>query len=82
MALRDVTVAYCRIAIARKHQSVSAFWSGKIKAVVQGGGAILLTAAPLYLEHVGQWPPAAISWIIIAVTAVSALEYISAAISK
>ena len=35
MALRDITVAYSRILLAKKNRSVSARTSGKIKALVQ-----------------------------------------------
>ena len=33
MALRDVTVAYCRIFLARAGHTVAANWSGKIDSV-------------------------------------------------
>lgn len=39
MALRDVSVAYCRILLTQAGRSVAAMLSGKIKAVVQGVGA-------------------------------------------
>jgi len=82
MAVRDVTVSYCRIIITRKGKSAKAMFSGKIKAIIQGGGAILLTAGPIYLDWTGPWPLATASWIILVVTAVSAIEYISAAMRK
>ena len=52
MALRDVTVAYCRISLARQGRTVAAHMSGKIKAVVQGAGAMLLVGGPIYLPLV------------------------------
>ena len=82
MALRDVTVSYCRIVITRRGSSAGAKLSGKIKAVIQGGGAILLTAGPLYLEVTGPWVLPAASWFILVVTVISAVEYIAAASKK
>ena len=41
MAVRDVTVAYCRIFLARAGHTVAANWSGKFKAVVQA--VVILT---------------------------------------
>src|SRR5262245_13569331 len=48
MAVRDITVAYCRVILTRSGLSVSAKWSGKIKAWVQGFGAFVLLFAPVY----------------------------------
>lgn len=39
MALRDVSVSYCRILLTQSGRSVAAMLSGKIKAVVQAVGA-------------------------------------------
>ncbi len=77
MALRDVTVAYSRLLLQSRGRSVSARWSGKIKATVQGVGAMLLVLAPM-----GPAPglAAAVSWIVLVVTAVSAVEYVAAAV--
>jgi CDP-diacylglycerol--glycerol-3-phosphate 3-phosphatidyltransferase len=80
MALRDVTVAYCRIVLTRRGLSVSAKWSGKIKAWVQGFGAFVLLLAPLYQEGTGSWPAPVMSWIVIIATAASSFEYIAAAL--
>lgn len=81
MAIRDVTVAYSRITLARHGKSVSAKLSGKIKAEVQGGGAILLVLGPLYWKHTGTWTMQALSWIVIIVTLLSTIEYVSSAAS-
>jgi len=78
MALRDVTVAYCRIAISRKGLSVKSMWSGKIKALVQGAGAIIAASCPLWQACAGGWPLAAVSWAVISVTVLSAAEYLLA----
>jgi CDP-diacylglycerol---glycerol-3-phosphate 3-phosphatidyltransferase len=82
MALRDVTVAYCRIALASRGRSVAARFSGKAKAIVQGGAAMLLVGLPLYEPVTGAWPIAALSWLVIAVTAWSAGSYITAAMAR
>lgn len=85
MAVRDVTVAYSRLVAADHGGSVSARLSGKIKAWVQGLGAMLLTSAPVF--HLpasgGTYPPwvtlpspAVVSWIVLLVTAASAVEYV------
>ncbi len=75
MALRDVTVAYCRITWVRQGKSVSAKWSGKIKAVVQGVVAFVLLWNPAFADTVGKGV-APFSWLVIAVTVYSALDYL------
>ena len=74
MAVRDVTVAYSRLVAADHGGSVSARLSGKIKAWVQGLGAMFLTATPLFDGPAASG--AYVSWIVIAVTAASAVEYV------
>jgi len=81
MAFRDITVAYCRITLTRFGQTVSAKQSGKIKAVFQGVGAILIVLGPLYWDFIGRWPIYVLSWLIIIVTLASMIEYAQAAIS-
>jgi len=81
MACRDVTVAYCRILLMRSQKSVSARWSGKVKAQFQGVGSILLLSGPLYWEITGRWTLYTISGIVAAVTAASIYEYAAAAVS-
>jgi len=82
MALRDVTVAYCRVTLARGQQSVKANWSGKTKAAVQGATAfaivivIGLADSPASAARV----TAVLSWIVMLTTAASAIEYVRAAI--
>ncbi len=78
MALRDVTVAYSRLVAADHGGSVSARLSGKVKALVQGLGAMFLTAAPLHAPW-GGVSPAMVSWIVLLVTAGSAVDYVLAA---
>lgn len=80
MAARDVTVAYARILIAKSGGSVSAKWSGKIKAVFQGVGAILIVLNPIYARWIGDWAMPAISWVVTAVTLGSLIEYVQTAI--
>jgi CDP-diacylglycerol--glycerol-3-phosphate 3-phosphatidyltransferase len=81
MALRDITVAYSRITLARYGKSVSAKLSGKIKAEVQGGAAVLLVLGPLYWKYTGTWTLQVLSWTVIVVTLLSTIEYVAAAAS-
>ncbi|MGD8538702.1 MAG: CDP-alcohol phosphatidyltransferase family protein [Candidatus Aminicenantes bacterium] len=76
MALRDITVAYARILLAKMDRSVSARLSGKIKAIVQAIGAFLAILGPYYWERVGNWSFYLLSWIIITVTFLSSIEYV------
>lgn len=75
MAVRDVTVAYCRIILMKSGQPVSARWSGKIKAWAQGLGSIFLLLGPFYWKYTGTWTIYAISWIVLIVTLGSIVEY-------
>ncbi|MBN1295368.1 CDP-alcohol phosphatidyltransferase family protein [bacterium] len=79
MALRDVTVAYCRIVLTRRRQSVAALRSGKIKAVVQGSCAFVLCLSPLFRSFIGPIIYPIVSWLVIIVTTASCLEYMAAA---
>ena len=81
MALRDITVAYSRIFLARNNRTVSAKKSGKLKASVQAVGAFLALLGPHYWDYTGRWSFYALSWIIIAVTFLSAIEYVKDALS-
>jgi len=76
MALRDITVAYARILLAKKNRSVSARISGKIKAIVQAVGSFLAILGPYYWDRIGGWSFYALSWIIIIVTFLSSIEYV------
>ncbi|MCP3921104.1 MAG: hypothetical protein GY714_00825 [Desulfobacterales bacterium] len=80
MAIRDITVAYSRIILTKYNKSVAAKKSGKIKAVVQGVGAVLVLLGPLYWDYTGKWTVDLFSWIIIVTTAISAYEYARSAI--
>jgi CDP-diacylglycerol--glycerol-3-phosphate 3-phosphatidyltransferase len=82
MALRDITVAYSRIILAQNHQTVSAKKSGKLKATVQAIGAFVALLGPYYWEYIGHWSFYALSWIIITVTFLSAIEYVKDALSS
>jgi CDP-diacylglycerol--glycerol-3-phosphate 3-phosphatidyltransferase len=81
MACRDVTVAYCRIILTHKRRSISAKWSGKVKAQFQSVGSILLLLGPFYWDVTGKWTLHAVSSVVAAVTAISVLEYAVAAVS-
>ena len=76
MALRDVTVAYSRILLIKHGQSGSARLGGKIKAEVQGIGAVLAVLGPMYWDWTGMWTIQAISWTVAVVTLASSIEYI------
>lgn len=76
MAIRDVTVAYCRIVLARRNVSVCALKSGKIKAVVQASGAFVLVLSPLFIPFTGVSLYPVVSWIVITATAASCIEYV------
>jgi CDP-diacylglycerol--glycerol-3-phosphate 3-phosphatidyltransferase len=81
MAVRDITVAYSRIILAQNNKTVSAKLSGKAKASVQAIGSFLALLGPLYWDHIGYWSFYALSWLIIAVTSLSAIEYVSDALT-
>lgn len=79
MAIRDVTVAYCRIILARRQVSVAALKSGKIKAIVQAVAAFVLCLSPYFVQFTSDGLYATVSWIVMIATAASCLEYIRAA---
>lgn len=81
MAFRDITVAYSRIILTKYGSSVSANWSGKIKAGFQGIGAYVILMGPVYWQWTGTWTIQATSWIIIIVTLGSMVEYVKSALS-
>ena len=82
MALRDITVAYSRIVLSQHKRTVSAKKSGKLKASVQAIGSFLALLGPYYWEPIGRWSFYALSWIIITVTFLSAIEYVKDAVSS
>jgi CDP-diacylglycerol--glycerol-3-phosphate 3-phosphatidyltransferase len=81
MALRDVTVSYCRVTLTRFGRTVKAKASGKVKAIVQAVVAHVLVLGPVYEPFTGRWAYAALSWLVILVTAASAVEYVAGAVS-
>lgn len=80
MAVRDVTVAYCRVNLAGVGRDVSARVSGKVKAWIQGLGGFALMAIPLYPE--GWENP--VKWVasiaVLAITLYSMVDYILGAV--
>jgi len=82
MAIRDITVAYSRIVLAQNNRTVSAKKSGKLKASVQAVGAFLALLGPHYWDIIGRWSFYVLSWIIITVTFLSAIEYVKDALSS
>jgi len=83
MAVRDVTVSYARIMMTRRGCDVSARFSGKFKAVVQGACAFVLMAA--LPQWMGAQACRAIYWgcggAVAAVTLWSLYDYVMAALS-
>ena len=80
MALRDVTVGYCRITLTRHGASVAANWGGKVKAIVQGGASSILVLGPFYWKAGGQMAVPILSWVVMVVTALSVIPYAKSAI--
>ena len=78
MAVRDILVAYARMAWVAEGRSAKARPSGKVKAWVQGVGALALI-----LSDAGRIEVSArtISWIVAGATALSAWEYLRDAFS-
>lgn len=79
MALRDVLVAYSRLVCAHEGAPVASNLGGKLKALFQGTGAIVV----VLLEGFGQLTPelvAGVSWALAAVTAASATGYVRGAL--
>jgi len=82
MAVRDLTCAYARIALAMGGRDVSARMTGKIKAVVQGFAAGLLTAGPIYWNWAvwGGKLQAPVIWAfslaVVAILLVSTVDYV------
>jgi CDP-diacylglycerol--glycerol-3-phosphate 3-phosphatidyltransferase len=86
MAIRDVTVSYARILMTRRGRSVAARWTGKLKAWVQGVGALVLISGPLWWgEAGGPTGRAAIhaaSACVLLITAASMVDYAAAALKE
>ena len=76
MAIRDITVAYCRIVLCNANITVAARLGGKVKAWIQAIGAFILLFGPLYWNFFGKWTVSVLSWIIIVATSISSIEYL------
>lgn len=81
MALRDITVAYSRILLARRGGSARSRISGKLKAWVQGIGSFVLLLGPLYWPYSGQEVMVYASWTVAGVTLLSSVEYVVAGVA-
>lgn len=80
MAVRDVTVGYARMFMMRRGQDVSARYTGKLKAMVQGTSAFVLMSGPLYW---GAWRAGLVyglSFVVVGVTLASMVDYARAAL--
>jgi len=83
LAIRDVSVAYVRILCMHTGRKVAARFSGKLKAVVQGGGAIALAmtlAIPSLAGADGGFIGPTVIAAVAAVTAWSAADYLVGAL--
>ncbi len=76
MVLRDITVAYCRIICAGSGREVAANLSGKIKAVVQGTSALVLTILAFSHAPIGH-ARLGLSVLVLIVTIASSVQYIA-----
>lgn len=74
MAIRDISVAYCRLVWIDANRSPAALLSGKLKAVAQGAGAFALLLGA-ELPPSWSWLPAAATWIVSAATCASGIDY-------
>ena len=74
---RDIFVAYVRIQMVQTNLRAGARISGKMKAVVQAGGAFIIIFVEKFLSHyLGNFPLSLIISIIVAgVTIYSAFDY-------
>ena len=79
MALRDITVVYARVVLAQHGRSIAAAWAGKAKAVAQALGAFILVLGPLHWELTGTWTIHLWSWLVIVLTALSVVPYVTRA---
>lgn len=79
MAFRDITVAYCRVILAQKGESVAAQWSGKAKAWVQGLGAFAALLGPVYWDTTGKGVMTVLSWFVLLSTLASIGPYAQSA---
>ena len=84
LAIRDVSVSYVRLLCLHTGRKVAARWTGKIKAIVQGPGAIVLAAtAAVPAVDRAEWIDAAratLVWVVALVTGGSLIDYFLAAV--
>ena len=75
MAIRDVTVGYTRILMLLRDKDPAARWWGKLKAAIQGLGALLLMSGPLWWGPAGPGIVYTVSVLVIVATLLSAVFY-------
>lgn len=78
MALRDITVSYCRVVFARHGGTSAAKISGKVKAWVQAVSAFLLLLGPMWFEPGFELM---VAWVVAIATVVSAIPYVRGALT-
>ncbi len=79
LAFRDVTVAYARVQLTKVGASVGALMSGKIKALVQGIGAMWIVVTPSWVPGHSQLILDVFSAVVLVSTLASTVEYVYAA---
>ena len=75
MAIRDITVAYCRIILVSSDESPAARIGGKIKATTQAIGAFAAISGPILFSSPDSWLVPLISYTVMLITLLSASEY-------
>ena len=81
MAIRDVTVAYCRIILVSSNESPAARIGGKIKATTQAIGAFAAISGPILFSSPNSWLVPLISYTVMLITLLSASEYMRDALT-
>ncbi len=75
MAVRDITVAYCRLVWVDANLSPGALLSGKLKAVAQGVGAFTLLLGPMFVPS-WDWLGPLTTWFVGLATLASLIAYV------
>lgn len=79
MAVRDITVSYCRVVFARHGGTSAAKTSGKVKAWVQGVSAFGLLLGPMWFTPGFEL---VVAWVVVVTTLLSAIPYVRDALGK
>lgn len=82
MAIRDITVGYTRILMLLRGMDPAARWWGKLKAIIQAVGALVLASGPLWWGRAERGIIYGVSVIVIVATLLSAVFYANEALRK